>query len=383
MVDVKISDLTPATSASGAMQLEVNDNGASKRLTVDQLQDKVIGTTNGMLVRSAANTVVARTIEGGTGVSITNGDGVAGNPKVDMNIATEAEARTGNNNTKLMTPLRVAQAVEGKADATAVSIALAGKADASAVTSALAGKADLVGGKVPAAQLPSTELTFATQAQAEAGTDNTRPMTPLRTAQAIKTARVQTGPTDIFTASGVFTKESDDFAYLVEGWGGGAGGNSTGYAERRGGGGGEYVRKFISASEVATTTTVTIGAGGAPDPTTGASNNSTGGDTSFGSHLVARGATGIVPGGLRGTPEAQAASFSGVWAGGAGQRGTAPPGNSEFGGGGGGSSSGLSAYGGRGGFGSTPPTAPGGGGGNGSPAQSGARGELRITRYKL
>lgn len=38
MPDIKISDLTAATAASGAQQLEVNDGGVSKRVTVDQIK---------------------------------------------------------------------------------------------------------------------------------------------------------------------------------------------------------------------------------------------------------------------------------------------------------------------------------------------------------
>lgn len=42
MPDLKISDLTAASSASGAMQVEVNDSGTSKRITVDQLKDYAV-----------------------------------------------------------------------------------------------------------------------------------------------------------------------------------------------------------------------------------------------------------------------------------------------------------------------------------------------------
>lgn len=42
MADIKISDLVAATSASGAMQLEVNDSSTSKRITVDQLKAFVL-----------------------------------------------------------------------------------------------------------------------------------------------------------------------------------------------------------------------------------------------------------------------------------------------------------------------------------------------------
>jgi microcystin-dependent protein len=42
MPDIKISDLTLATAASGSMQLEVNDALSSKKVTVDQLKAYVI-----------------------------------------------------------------------------------------------------------------------------------------------------------------------------------------------------------------------------------------------------------------------------------------------------------------------------------------------------
>lgn len=42
MPDIKISDLTAAGSASGAMQLEVNDSGTSKRITVDQIKSYLL-----------------------------------------------------------------------------------------------------------------------------------------------------------------------------------------------------------------------------------------------------------------------------------------------------------------------------------------------------
>ncbi len=43
--------------------------------------------TNGIAVRTALNTLTARSIATGSGLSVTNGDGVAGNPTVSMNYA--------------------------------------------------------------------------------------------------------------------------------------------------------------------------------------------------------------------------------------------------------------------------------------------------------
>lgn len=113
MADVKISDLTPAASANGAMQLEVNDAGSSKSVTVNQVQDQVIGTANGLIARVGANDTEARTITAGTngGVVVSNGDGVAGNPTISNDFASQAEAEAGTVENKAMNPLRVAQAI--------------------------------------------------------------------------------------------------------------------------------------------------------------------------------------------------------------------------------------------------------------------------------
>jgi hypothetical protein len=68
--------------------------------------------TNGLITRTAANTVTARTLTGTANqITVTNGNGVSGNPTVSAVIADQAEAEAGTDNTKLMTPLRVAQAV--------------------------------------------------------------------------------------------------------------------------------------------------------------------------------------------------------------------------------------------------------------------------------
>lgn len=66
--------------------------------------------TNGVVARTATGTITARTIAQGTGITVTNGDGVAGNPTIAATLASQAQAETGTDNTVLMTPLRVAQA---------------------------------------------------------------------------------------------------------------------------------------------------------------------------------------------------------------------------------------------------------------------------------
>lgn len=78
-------------------------------------------TVAGVVVRTGAGAAATRSIKGTTAqITVTNGDGVAGDPTVSAVIATKAEAEAGTVNTSLMTPLRVAQAVEAQVTTTQV-----------------------------------------------------------------------------------------------------------------------------------------------------------------------------------------------------------------------------------------------------------------------
>lgn len=85
MPDIKISDLTAATAASGAMQIEVNDSLSSKRVTVDQLKDYVLpdGSVSSAKLGAGAVTLTTKVngvlpiANGGTG-STTGGGFPAG-----------------------------------------------------------------------------------------------------------------------------------------------------------------------------------------------------------------------------------------------------------------------------------------------------------------
>lgn len=86
MAELKISDLDLVSSFTGTTELEVEVSGQSKKASGNQIQDMVLGSTNGLIARTAANTTAARAIVSGTSgkIIVSNGDGVAGNPTVEL-----------------------------------------------------------------------------------------------------------------------------------------------------------------------------------------------------------------------------------------------------------------------------------------------------------
>jgi hypothetical protein len=134
MANVKISDLPAAVAAQIAMQFEVNDNGTSRRVTGGQLDNLILGTTNGFVARTGANARAARTITAGSGIAVTNGNGASGNPAIALStaaqqslaaadaalpasaIATLAQAQAGEGNGWMSAELTAA-AIDALADA--------------------------------------------------------------------------------------------------------------------------------------------------------------------------------------------------------------------------------------------------------------------------
>ena len=86
MANVKISGLTPAANVASDNQFEINESGSSKRVTAQQIADFAL------------------------------------NQVPEVLVATQQEAEAGTDNTKLMTPLRTAQAIDELSIASAIKL---------------------------------------------------------------------------------------------------------------------------------------------------------------------------------------------------------------------------------------------------------------------
>jgi hypothetical protein len=150
----------------------------------------------------------------------------------------------------------------------------------------------------------------ASQAQAEAGNDNTVLMTPLRVAQAIAKLGFGYKNAVIFSASGVFNTPAgvtEAFAYVVGGGGGGGGTTTT-----TPGGNGGWGGLSLGLIPVSGAMTVTVGAGGVG--TNDAAIGGAGGTSSFGT-LSATGGAGGATGNSGGAAGANGAGSGGLNAG--------------------------------------------------------------------
>jgi hypothetical protein len=89
------------TGATNALDARTNLGlviGSNVQAYSVQLQSLADVATNGMLARSASNTVTPRTITSGTNITVSNGDGSAGNPTIDLTgIVAVSNGGTGAN----------------------------------------------------------------------------------------------------------------------------------------------------------------------------------------------------------------------------------------------------------------------------------------------
>lgn len=95
MVDMKITGLPVAAAALRPMVVEVADEGVSRQLTLENIVRLVAGVTNGFLARTALGVITSRTLTATAPLTVTNGDGVAGDPAIAATLATTPQAVAG------------------------------------------------------------------------------------------------------------------------------------------------------------------------------------------------------------------------------------------------------------------------------------------------
>jgi hypothetical protein len=107
------TELGYVDGVTSAIQTQLNAKQASDA----ELTAIAALSSNGLIARTGAGTAAVRTVTAGTGITVTNGDGVSGNPTVEATLASQAEAEAGTDNAKLITPLRVRNALNASGSA--------------------------------------------------------------------------------------------------------------------------------------------------------------------------------------------------------------------------------------------------------------------------
>ena len=190
-------------------------------------------------------------------------------------VASEAEAEAGTNNTKLMTPLRTAEANAAQ-DIPIGYLDTDGTLAANSDTKIPSQKA------VKTFALPLSYLDTDTALAADSDTK-------VASQKAVKAYADSAGggpkSIQVFTSSGTWTRPSGVTKIMVEVIGGGGGGGAHAGG---GGGAGGYSRELIDVSALASET-VTVGGAGSAGTTNGGENGGAGGTSSFGSYLSCTG----------------------------------------------------------------------------------------------
>lgn len=237
-----LSDVANAATARANLGLAIGTNVQAYDADLAALAGLA---SNGIIARTGSGTAATRTITGTAGqISVTNGDGVSGNPTLALDSSVY---RSGGTDVALADGGTGASLSDPNADRILFWDDSAGQ-----VTWLEAGSGLSISG---------TTIT----ATATSSIDR-----------------------QVFDSSGTWTKPGAGTLAFVQVWG--AGGSGSRGSTGSGGGGGGYVEGWFLLSDLGATEAVTVGNGGASVSANSAGNN--GGNSSFGSLLTAYGGAG-------------------------------------------------------------------------------------------
>lgn len=284
MANIKISDLTLAGAVTAGQAFEVADTGSSLKVTASQVADYVESTLGTIVTQNANNVAITGgSISGITDLAIADGGTGASTANAALNNILPLQ--TGNSGKFLTTDgTDSSWAATGvsdgdKGDITVTSSGTVWTIDTNAITTT-----KITDGNVTGAKLENSGVTANTY-----GSSTEIPVITVDAKGRVTSATISTlagtggliGFT-VYSSSATYTKATNNpTAVVVEVLGAGRGGSMSAP-----GAAGGYAKKYILASALAAGETVTVGTG---SNGTTAGTPSSGGTSSFGTHLSATG----------------------------------------------------------------------------------------------